>query len=140
MTSIAFKRVVFDTSSDPLRAEFNWWEDLDDVVPTTFAIWVKSHADVNRNVLLGTTCAPGSPPVCFVRDPADQPGQEQGNEQGGEVGTVVDVAPGRLVVEFPRSTLAEYGPRISWWGQASLGEEDVDTYVDPDSNQRDLAV
>jgi hypothetical protein len=135
MNSIAFKRVAFDTSSDPLRAEFNWWEDLDEVLPTTFAIWVKSRADVNRNVLLATTCTPGTPPVCSVRDLAD----EHQDEQGSGAGTVVDFSPGRLVVEFARSSLDGYGPRISWWGQASVGEDDVDTYVDPDSDQRDLS-
>jgi len=131
MADIAFKRVFFDTSSDPVRAEFHWWEELDDLEPTTFSVWVKSRADVDRNALLATECIPGGRPVSFVLDLA--------SARRLDCGAVLETSPGRLIVEFPRSVLADYGPDISWWGLASVGESDADTYVDPDSSHRNLS-
>jgi hypothetical protein len=130
MTDVLFKKVDFNEAADPLRIEYTWWEELSPVRPTTFGLWIKSIADVHRKALLAVQREPRGAMTAFVDDFA--------TGERTMMGTVTHFSPGRLVAEFPRKVISDYGPEVRWWALASVGEDDVDTYVDEDADTRVL--
>jgi hypothetical protein len=114
-----------------LRADFDWWGKLDDEVATTFSVWIKSQPNVRQNALLSVDCLPGGSGKPYRFD-----FQTKERVEGG---SVVEYRRGRLIVDFPRSLLAGYGPRASWWGLAAQGDNDLDHIVDPDAGLVDLS-
>lgn len=114
MSDFQFKNVTFDLSSDPLRAEFRWWGELDPSVYTRFHIWVHVF-EPQRNALLAVHVGPGEgqheQPYLFDFE----------TKEKADGGSVVAFEPGRLIVDFPRFLLRGYGPGASWSAGAEQG-------------------
>jgi hypothetical protein len=133
VTDVLFKKVDFDPQVDPVRIEFTWWEGRPPTRPTTFGLWIESTDDAERKALLAVQ-----------REPAGQMSTYLQDSSTGErtaVGAVAHFAagsPGRLVAEFPRKVISDYGPVVQWWARASVDENDLDTYVDEDADTRVL--
>ncbi len=130
MTDVLFKKVDFDDDVDPVRIEYTWWEDLPATRPTTFGLWIKSMDDVRRKTLLAVQREPEGKVTTYVQDVS--------TGERTTMGTVAHSSPGRLVAEFPRKAISRYGPAVQWWARASVGENDLDTYIDEDSDTRIL--
>jgi hypothetical protein len=54
------------------------------------------------------------------------------------MGAVAHSSPGRLIAEFPRKVISRDGPAVQWWARASVGENDLDTYIDEAADTRIL--
>ncbi|MCD5316468.1 hypothetical protein [Kineosporia babensis] len=120
MTDPAFTSVSFETEGDPVRAVFRWAGELNPQETTTFSIWIKCTPDPDRNALLSTEITPDGTIRTYRHQfkPRDD----------RDCGRVVEQTDGRLVAEFPRAVVAEYGPTFSWWALLQVGNDDVDTY------------
>ena len=130
MTDVLFKKVDFDDAVDPVRIEYTWWEDLSLTRPTTFGLWIKSMDDAHHRALLAVQREPRGAMTTYLDDFS--------TGERTPVGTVAHFSPGRLVAEFPREVISNYGPAVRWWAFAAVDENDVDTYFDEDADTRIL--